>query len=102
MIRAELFRRAVQGVEEPVVSAGKLVRNIDGTPLTVRKYSDALMAALAKARLAEFKDKPVEVHSRMEVVERSSALAVLSDNELEQVEALIEAAQKRQGATQDA
>jgi hypothetical protein len=32
-------RRAVEGVPEPLVSAGKLVRDDDGQPITVRRYS---------------------------------------------------------------
>lgn len=63
VVRAELFRRAVQGVEEPVVSMGKLVYVEDEKkkgqmkPLTVRKYSDQLLSLLAKARMPEFRDK---------------------------------------------
>jgi hypothetical protein len=55
MIRAELFRRAVQGVEKPVVSMGKVVYQ-DGKPLMVREYSDSLLSLLAKARMPEFRD----------------------------------------------
>ncbi len=62
MIRGELFRRAVQGVDEPVVSVGKLVYVQDEKtkqmkPLTIKKYSDTLLALLAKARMPEFRDK---------------------------------------------
>lgn len=62
-IRGEIWRRAIQGVEEPVVSVGKLVYVEDEKekgkmkPLTVRKYSDNLLALLAKARMPEFRDK---------------------------------------------
>lgn len=75
-IRQEVIRRAVEGVEEPLVSGGQLVYeqvpmlNKDGSPVedkygrpkyqrgprvTVRKYSDTLMAHLAQWRLPEAK-----------------------------------------------
>ena len=46
----EARRRAVDGVPEPLVSAGKLVRDDDGQPISVRRYSDNLLMALLKAR----------------------------------------------------
>ena len=92
VIRAELFRRAVQGVEEPVVSAGRLVRNPDGSVLTVKKYSDALMSSLAKARLPEFREKQtVEVTGKDEgsvKVQRTVDYSQLSDEEFKLVEAI--------------
>jgi hypothetical protein len=57
LVRGELFRRAVQGVEKPVVSIGKLVYDKDGKPLMVREYSDNLLSLLAKARMPEFREK---------------------------------------------
>lgn len=83
MIRAELFRRAVQGVEKPVVSVGRMVYEetpmldskgkpmldskgkpimLRGKPLMVREYSDNLLSLLAKARMPEFRDKSVTVN----------------------------------------
>ena len=49
-LEAEARRRAVEGVTEPLVSAGKLVRDDDGQPIAVRRYSDHLLLALLKAR----------------------------------------------------
>jgi hypothetical protein len=46
----EARRRAVEGVQEPLVSAGKLVRDDDGQPIMVRRYSDNLLLALIRAR----------------------------------------------------
>src|SRR5215470_12552834 len=46
----EARRRAVEGVPEPLVSAGKLVRDDDGKPIMVRRYSDNLLQALMRAR----------------------------------------------------
>lgn len=45
----EARRRAVEGVPEPLVSAGKLVRDDNGQPITVRRHSDSLLMALIKA-----------------------------------------------------
>jgi len=46
----EARRRAVEGIPEPLVSAGKLVRDDQGQPIVVRRYSDHLLLALLKAR----------------------------------------------------
>jgi len=57
VIRAELFRRGVEGYDKPVVSMGRVVYGSDGYPLTEKVYSDNLLSLLAKARMPEFKDK---------------------------------------------
>jgi len=49
-LEEEARRRAVKGVEEPLVTAGKLVRDENGRPITVTRYSDNLLLALIKAR----------------------------------------------------
>jgi hypothetical protein len=57
-LEAEAWRRAVAGVPELLVSGGKVVRDNDGQPIAIRRYSDALMIALLKARRPErFKDR---------------------------------------------
>jgi hypothetical protein len=62
-LEAEAWRRAVAGVPEPLVSAGKMVRDDDGQPLAIRRYSDTLMIALLKARRPnQFKDRAVIEH----------------------------------------
>jgi len=48
-LEAEAWRRAVEGFDEPVVSAGKLVHDDDGNPIMVRRYSDTLLLALLRA-----------------------------------------------------
>jgi hypothetical protein len=63
VLEAEAWRRAVDGVPEPLVSSGKVVRDDDGQPLAIRRYSDTLMLALLKARRPErFKDRAVVEH----------------------------------------
>jgi hypothetical protein len=49
-LREEARRRAVEGVAEPLVSAGKLVRDEDSQPVMVRRYSDRLLLAVATCR----------------------------------------------------
>jgi hypothetical protein len=54
-LEAEAWRRAVEGVEEPAVNAGRLVRDEAGNAVMVRRYSDMLLLALLKAhRPAKF------------------------------------------------
>jgi hypothetical protein len=61
LIRGELFRRAVQGYEKPVISMGRPVFIEDdkgqSKPMMERVYSDSLLSLLAKARMPEFRDK---------------------------------------------
>jgi hypothetical protein len=62
-LETEAWRRAVAGVPEPLVSSGKVVRDDDGQPLAIRRYSDNLLLALLKARRPErFKDRAVVEH----------------------------------------
>jgi hypothetical protein len=55
----EARRRAVEGVPEPLVSAGKLVRDDDGQPITIRRYSDNLLLALLKAHRPARRERSV-------------------------------------------
>lgn len=57
VMEAEAFRRAVDGVETPMVSAGKLVT-------TVRTYSDGLLTFMLKGRRPEkYRDNVKVEHS---------------------------------------
>jgi hypothetical protein len=58
-LEEEARRRAVEGVTEPLVSAGKLVRDDDGQPIAVRRYSDHLLLALLKAHRPPRRERPV-------------------------------------------
>jgi len=50
---SEARRRAIQGIEEPVIYQGKLSTSSDGKPLVIRKYSDVLLIFLLKGALPE-------------------------------------------------
>jgi hypothetical protein len=68
-LEAEAWRRAVEGVAEPLVSMGKLVRDENDQPIAIRKYSDALMAVLLRAhkpeKYAERKQVEFDVSDRL-------------------------------------
>jgi hypothetical protein len=55
----EARRRALEGVPEPLVSGGKLVRDDSGQPIAVRRYSDGLLTALLKARRPPQRDRSI-------------------------------------------
>lgn len=60
-LEAEARRRAIDGVEEYVVSAGKLVVDDEGKPLVQRRYSDQLLVRLLEAK------RPDEYRPRQQV-----------------------------------
>ena len=55
----EARRRALEGVPELLVSAGKLVRDDEGQPITVRRYSDNLLLALLRAHRPPRRERSV-------------------------------------------
>jgi len=58
-LEAEARRRAVAGVLEPMVSGGRIVRDDDGQPIAVRRYSDNLLLALLRAHRPPRREKAV-------------------------------------------
>ena len=76
----EARRRAIEGVPEPVVSAGKLVRDDDGQPIAVRRYSDTLLLALLKARRPPRRERSVRLQlpALRSAADAVSAMAVLT------------------------
>jgi hypothetical protein len=58
-LEAEARRRAIEGVETTVVHGGRMVRDDEGNPLTIRRYSDSLLALLLRAHRPEkYREKP--------------------------------------------
>ena len=47
------YRRAIQGIPEPLVSDGKCVRDDEGHPLLTPRFSDSLLLALLKVEHPE-------------------------------------------------
>jgi hypothetical protein len=76
----EARRRAIEGVAEPLVSAGKLVRGDDGQPITVRRYSDNLLLALIKARRPPRRERSVrfQLPALRSAADAASAMAALT------------------------
>lgn len=86
-IRAEVRRRAIDGVDEPVFHQGQIVG-------TITRYSDRLLYAMAKARLPEYQDTATVQHvgpggGAIEIEDRSASLADVA-RVLEAVGALTE------------
>jgi hypothetical protein len=76
----EARRRALEGVPEPLVSAGKLVRDDDGQPIMVRRYSDNLLTALIKAHRPPRRERPVRfqlpaLHSMADAAKAMASIA---------------------------
>jgi len=78
----EAYRRAVEGVEKPLVSAGKLVT-------TATEFSDGLMMFLLKARKPDTYRENVKVEATATVKHGQTLdLSKLTDGELAQLEQL--------------
>jgi hypothetical protein len=79
-LEAEARRRAVEGIQEPLVSAGKLVRDDDGQPIAVQRYSDHLLLALLKAHRPPRRERPVrfELPSIRSAADAASAMAAIT------------------------
>src|ERR1700691_2957444 len=62
-LKDEAFRRAHDGGERPLVSAGKIVKDDEGVSLRIREYSDTLMCLLLKSRRPEkYRDRVTNEH----------------------------------------
>src|SRR5262249_3476080 len=63
-LEAEARRRAIDGVELPVISMGKILKDADGNVVTIRRYSDQLLTLLLKGhRPQRFRDRAVIEHT---------------------------------------
>jgi len=52
-VEAEIHRRGVKGWDEPVYQKGERALDHDGSPASIRKYSDFLLIARARALMPE-------------------------------------------------
>ena len=75
LIDAELFRRALHGDKEPIVSMGKVVRDEEtGEILTITKRSDQILMFVARSRMPKYKDKQqLDVNAN---VQSTSAISI--------------------------
>lgn len=74
---AEAWRRGVEGVDELIISMGKVVQDKRGKPMKKRSYSDHLLISLLKAHRPEFRENinvtgtvTLELSSRMDAAIR--------------------------------
>jgi hypothetical protein len=79
-IEDEARRRTVEGVQEPLVSAGKVVRDDDGQPIAIRRYSDNLLLALLKSRRPPRRERSVrfQLPALRSAADAASAMAELA------------------------
>lgn len=58
LLEAEARRRAVDGIEEPLMGGGKLIKDDAGQVVTIRRYNDRLLEFLLKAhRPDKYRDR---------------------------------------------
>ena len=98
-ITAEIHRRGLEGVEEPVYFQGKRVVETDPTTkkqvrVSVRKYDTPLLIMLAKRWIKEFKDKQTIENLNTNV---DMGLADLEDLTMEQRAKLKEMIEMEEG-----
>ena len=63
-IELEIYRRGVEGWDEPVYQKGMRVIDHDGSPASIRRYSDNLLLTRAKAMMPEkYADRSKIEHS---------------------------------------
>lgn len=76
----EARRRAVEGVPEPLVSAGKIVRDDDGQPIAIRRYSDPLLLALLRAHRPPRRERSVrfQLPALCTAADAARAMAVIT------------------------
>lgn len=79
-LEEEARRRAVVGVLEPIVSSGKVVRDDDGQPIAIRRYSDNLLLALLKVRRPPRRERAVrfQLPPRQSAADAVGALAIIT------------------------
>jgi hypothetical protein len=70
----------VEGVPEPLVSGGKIIRDDDGQPIAIRRYSDNLLLALLKARRPPRRERSVrfQLPALRSAADAASAMAALT------------------------
>ncbi|GGF22657.1 phage terminase small subunit [Aliidongia dinghuensis] len=88
-LELEARRRAVEGVEQPVLYAGKPVHGAGGEPVTIRHYSDRLLELLLKARR-------VDTGNSNDEVQDDDGVALDDDERVRRIMWLLEQARARQ------
>jgi hypothetical protein len=76
----QLVRRAVDGVPEPFISEGKVVRDDEGRPLSIQRYSDALLIELL--RMSHTRNSPGELFLKPRSLPNEAGVSFFSDRSL--------------------
>lgn len=71
-LEQEAYRRAAEGVDVPLVSGGRVVRDDDGEIIYVKQFSDQLMSLMLRAK------RPGEYRDRQEIQHSGSVSLTLS------------------------
>ena len=74
MLEAEAWRRALEGVQQPILNSGKLVLDpVTGATMMVRRYSDTLLMLLLRG------SKPEKFSNRAPVGGREDPMLLLKE-----------------------
>jgi hypothetical protein len=80
LVRAEIWRRAMQGIEKPIISFGRVVTDDRGKPLTYKEPSDRLLEFLARSKMPEFRERQqLDVYTEIGTVAQQAKDTLLSD-----------------------
>lgn len=91
LLAAEVERRAVEGVVEPVFYQGRVATDKDGVPVGVRKFSDAMLALLIKRHDPSFRDRQVIEQHNVNVNAALNDLEKLSPESRRKLREILEA-----------
>lgn len=91
MLAAEVHRRAVEGVEEPVFYQGRVATDKEGVPVGVRKFSDRMLELLIKRHDPSFRDRQVVEQHNINVNAALDDLEKLSPESRRKLREILEA-----------
>ena len=89
-VEDEVRRRAIEGVDEPVFNRGVQVRDADGEPAVVKRYSDRLLELHAKKTDPSYRDHTVVEQTNLNVDAAFEDLEKLSPEKRALVRRLLE------------
>jgi hypothetical protein len=90
LLEAEARRRALDGVEEPIIRGGDFLRQDDGSIAVIRRYSDRLLELLLKAHRPE-----IFARGHGQNTEGDPALSLAPEDRADRVARLLDAARMR-------
>lgn len=91
LLAAEVHRRAVEGVEEPVFYQGRVAVDKEGRPVGIVKFSDAMLALLIKRHDPSFRERQVIEQHNVNVNAALNDLEKLSPESRRKLREILEA-----------